>query len=263
MAKRRRSSKNNQNMKYLAIVVGIFILFSMYNISREDSIRVQDVQNITYDGTESHFDITLEDWEGIATIDEEMIVSLRVANLDTVTSMMYVQCSFLSEDEDFDDVCGSSDSDTQIYQIDLYPYGDQGENRLQNYYLMLPHSPASYRIYCRAFEQCNGEDINPMVSDSSYQTISVNPPDSNSQPYDSGDNDDSDESTTCIVDSDCGSWFNNQECINGVCRDVEVNLRTTDSEITAWARDHEIMIWGIGLVLLLIGSYAVYKEPDY
>jgi hypothetical protein len=270
-------SKNKKTNGWFLLIVGILIISFATGVGSGRQSQPE------FDGDKDAFSIQILDKDDKAEEGDIYSVILRVKNTESDPGSMYVQCSILDEDEHtwLEDVllqatvwmtteenCVADEPFTQTAYVSID--GDATENL--GFTIQVPElsNKETAVVYCSAFEQCYQESPykDPYASSSIKSRITVVEDDE-----DDSNNNYVTEGESCESKTDCSGWLlGDVECVNGKCVDVEdvpdepfdLDIEwpdLTDTKIKEWASGHEILIWGSGFLMLIIGAMIVFRTP--
>lgn len=256
-----------QNGMVIMVIGLVIVLLMSATFGRPELPRTQAV----FDKDQSDFSLKVTDTDDRAEVGDKYRITVDITNEESDRGQMYVQCSILDESEhnfledvglqsavflSTDENCVENEPFTQTARVTLA--GDDSEELTFTVTVPNQAHEDDIFIFCEAFERC-GDD--PLASDSLKIPITVEEDDGD----DSNNNGPGDE---CVTDSDCSGWFwEDIVCNNGNCEDAadedttELSDVLKDATIKDYAKDHQILLWVLGLILFIIGLFAVFNEP--
>lgn len=245
-------------------------------------ILMVTMPKIKFDGKVNQFEISLASTSDKAEVGDIFKMDLDITNSGKEDGSMYVQCSILNEDDYnffLSDVgrasslkplpemsnCVKSESFTQTAQVTLAA----GESLRVPFVVKVPAiSTGNNVIFCDAFEQCYKSGTNVYSSESFKRSIKIVPNDN----IVSNDNFNR-AGLACNSTLECPGWANVfalQVCHEGTCMDralangpaSNTTVSFDDTSIKNWSNDHEVILWAMGIILIVIAGIFVYL-PGY
>lgn len=268
--------KNKKGL--LPLILGIFLIFSLYNISDGGG----RAGNLLLDENMDDFSLIIEDHQINAEVGQRYWISLYVNNDDDDNpGAMWVQCSILNKQDHIFLIglqsvtvlstkqnCVENEPFTQTARVEL----DAMQHITITYSMLVPDTTDKQnQIYCEAFEQCekdaDGNEQDSFTSSYVTQDIVVVKDDGVDDNGD-GQNPNKDACEPGIFS--CG-LFSGSACYKGFCIDkenipdnVDKNLLdfpdTSDTAIGGWMSEHKIILILVAFVLVFIGMIVTFKD---
>jgi hypothetical protein len=265
-----RIMKNAKEIGIFVLIAGLIVLFLMAGTASRTALP--------YDGHNDAFTMTIKTYNAQPIIgDTHYTVTATLTNPTGKIGTMYAQCSLFDYNihkswidtyaragtVNIRDNCVANEPFTQTAKIEL----GMDESKDVPFTITVPAGldTANAILWCGTFERCYDEDMrgdNPIgASDSDMKFVTPRQaPEANTTP----ENPTPAVGSTCKNDLECKGWLlGSTMCEDGYCVNKPYkNISLNDSAIVAWGKQHSIILWLVGVALVLIGIYFVYKPKE-